>query len=124
MGEKEQEIDSFCLCITAVVVAFDIHKERQRGRKRKREGEGESSGSSSEMFFMWRLHQDLTTKRAPCHLQLHGSAHPQSLRSAAHRDRLRKHSLQRGLLGLDQGDRHFRDPALVTQLSPQIRVFC
>lgn len=96
------------------------HLQRETERKEEKEG----SSSSSEMFFMWRLHQDLTTKKAPCHLQLHGRAHPQSLRSAARTDKRRKHSLQRALLGLDQGDRHLRDPALVTHLLPQIRVFC
>lgn len=39
-------------------------------------------------------------------------------------DRQRKHSLQRAFPGLDQGDRHLRDPALVTHLPSQIRVFC
>lgn len=32
-GEKEHEIDSLCLCITGVLVAFEIYTERQRGRK-------------------------------------------------------------------------------------------
>ncbi|KAK5926174.1 hypothetical protein CgunFtcFv8_021767 [Champsocephalus gunnari] len=63
-------MDSFCLGITAVVGAFDVYREEGR----------EGSSSSSEVFFMWKLHQDLTTKRAPCHLQPHGGAHPQSPR--------------------------------------------
>lgn len=36
VGEKEQEIDSFCLCITAVVVAFDIQRETERKEERER----------------------------------------------------------------------------------------
>lgn len=33
LGKKEHEIDSLCLCITGVLVAFEIYTERQRGRK-------------------------------------------------------------------------------------------
>ena len=113
------------LSITAAVVAFEIYRERQREEGRERE-QRQKQQRSSEMFFMWKLHQDLTTKRAPCHLQLLYTAEliPSHSRAQQERQTEKTQPLQRALLGLDQGDRHFRDPALVTHLLPQIRVFC
>lgn len=105
-------------------------------RERKEEGERSSGGdgSSSEMFFMWKLRQDLTTTKKrrkkrkrkrkkgggggfPVTCSYTAGAHPQSRRreNTGYKD---------ALLGLDQGDRHLREPALVTHLSPQIRPFC
>lgn len=70
------------------------HLQRETERKETKDGSSSSSSStsssSSEMFFMWKLHQDLTTKRAPCHLQLHGGAHPQSQRGAPHKRQTEK----------------------------------
>lgn len=104
--------------------------QREREGERKEEGERSSGsgGSSSEMFFMWRLRQDLTTTKkkkekregvagSPVTCSYTAGAHPQSRRRE-------NTGYKEALLGLDQGDRHLREPALVTHLSPQIRPFC
>lgn len=41
----------------AALVAFEFGRKRPRGRK------GNKTGAGVEMFFMWELRQDLTTRK-------------------------------------------------------------
>ncbi|KAI4832166.1 hypothetical protein KUCAC02_015141 [Chaenocephalus aceratus] len=89
-------MDSFCLGSTAVVGAFDVYRE---------EGREGSSSSSSEVFFHVEAPSGFDNKK--------GSLSPAATRRgsspvAPQRDRRGKGSLQRALLGLDQGDRESR----------------